>query len=69
MTYLLDFFFGRTPPNLQDLGKRGGKARFRPPPPPVPAGHIDKQGVMVTAETWAGYERAVRGEDKSCLSG
>jgi hypothetical protein len=24
---------------------------------------VDKQGVMVTAETWAEYERAVRGED------
>jgi hypothetical protein len=39
------------------LGYRGGNARFRPPPPPVPAGHVDEQGVMVTQEDWGKYER------------
>jgi hypothetical protein len=52
---LLDLFFPREVTRDQ-LAKLGGNARFRPPPPPVPAGHVF-YGVAVTKEDWANYER------------
>jgi hypothetical protein len=57
MNYLLDFFFGRTV-TKDELGRLGGDAGVRPPAPPMPAGHVDNRGVMVTPEMWADYEEA-----------
>jgi hypothetical protein len=58
---ILDFFFPREVTRDQ-LGHLGGNPRFRPPAPSVSAGHVDRQGVMVTKEDWAEYERG-RGYD------
>ena len=57
MSIFFDFFFGSTVTREQ-LGHLGGNPRFRPPAPPLPAGHVDNNGVPITAEMWADYENA-----------
>lgn len=47
MSYLFDFFVGRTITRDQ-LGKLGGHDRFIPPPPEFPPGAVDSNGVLVT---------------------